>query len=275
MVWAMEARSKVFLSSSEEILIETFRYPLPLLFGKCAEGTSMLARAANKSSMLPGMKSEQEWLSDDHGAGVKVCVEDQMDNILEQLHNVIIEQLEGADPQAVSLAVTMLAQSSAFLHELCNYVTLTLAELKTSGYDKVNVWWLMSKILFRIFAIEFHKVRSGVGEGLDVDRKDELNSRKTLACRAVLRVLQTHMKMKEFIKVGFKNHHVVSSEYVQFLVQKSNIGKVAKLENKTSVLESRVSEAKDVAREAKRKGETALNWADEAKKLCKKKGQGK
>ena len=268
---AMEARSKVFLSSSEEILIETFRAPLPLLFGKCPDGTSMVARSSNKSSMLPGLKTEQDWLSNDHSAGVKVCIEDQMDNVLEQVNNVILEQLSGADSQAVSLAVTMLAQSSSFLHELCNYVTLTLAELNTSGYEKADVWYLMSKILYRMFAIEFNKVRSAVSEGLDVDRKDELSSRKTLARRVLWGVLQTHIKMREFIKVGFKNHHTVSSEYVRFLIQKSNIGKVAKLENKVAVVESRVSEVEVAAREAKRKGETALNRADEAKKLCQKK----
>ena len=211
-------------------------------------------------------------MSEDHGAGVKVVVEDQLDNVLQQLNHMILEQLIGADPQAISLAVTMLAQSSAFLHELCNYVTLTLAELKTSGYEKADVWYLMSKLLYRIFAIEFNKVRSGVGEGLDIDKKDEFNSRKTLARRALWGVLQTHMKMKEFIKVGIKNHHSISSEYVRFLVQKSNIGKLTKLENKAAIMESRLTEVEVIARDAKRKGETALNRADEVKKLCQKKG---
>ena len=38
----------------------------------------------------------------------------------------------------------------------------------------------MSKLIFRMFALDFHKVRSIVGEGLDVDRSDEASSRKSL-----------------------------------------------------------------------------------------------
>ena len=139
-----------------------------------------------------------------------------MDNIMEQLHNVIAEQLSNADVRAVSLATTLLAQSMSFVHELCNYITLTLAELRTAGFDKKSYWFLMSKLIYRMFAIDCHKVRSAVGEGLDVDKNNESKSRKTLARRALWGVLQTHMKMKEYLKVGIKNHHSISSEYVAF-----------------------------------------------------------
>ena len=73
-------------------------------------------------------------MSNYYGGEVKVCIEDQMDNVLEQVNNVILEQLSGADSQTVSFAaVTMLANSSSFLYELCNYVTLALAELNALG----------------------------------------------------------------------------------------------------------------------------------------------
>ena len=105
--------------------------------------------------MLPGVRSEQGWLSNDNSAGIKVCIEDQMDNVMEQLNNIVIEQLSGADPRAISLASTLLAHSMSFTHELCNYVTLTLAELKVAGYDKKDYWFLVSKLLYRMFAIDF------------------------------------------------------------------------------------------------------------------------
>ena len=264
----MEARAKVFLSSSEELLIDTFKHPLPLIFGESSEGTSMLASAGEKTSMLPGVRSEQGWLSNDNSAGIKVCIEDQMDNVMEQLNNIVIEQLSGADPRAISLASTLLAHSMSFTHELCNYVTLTLVELKVAGYDKKDYWFLVSKLLYRMFAINFFKVRSAVGEGLDVDKSDELKSRKTLARRALWGILQTHMKMKEYLKVGIKNHHSISSEYVRFLIQKSAVGKVEKLQNENALLQSKLKEVEVIAKEAKRKGETALNRADEAEKLC-------
>ena len=228
----------------------------------------MLAVAGEKTSMLPGVRSEQGWLSSDNSAGIKVCIEDQMDNVMEQLNNIVLEQLGGTDPRAVSLASTLLAHSMSFVHELCNYVTLTLAELKVAGYDKRDYWFLVSKLIYRMFAIDFFKVRSAVGEGLDIDKSDELKSRKTLARRALWGVLQTHMRMKEYLRVGIKNHPSISSEYVRFLIQKSAVGKVEKLQSQNAMLESRLTEVETIAKEAKRKGETALNRADEAKKLC-------
>ena len=44
MARAMEARAKVVLTASEEITLETFRQPLPIIFGKCADGSALMAR---------------------------------------------------------------------------------------------------------------------------------------------------------------------------------------------------------------------------------------
>ena len=79
------------------------------------------------------------------------------------------------------------------------------------------------------------------------------------------------MKMKEYLRVGIKNHPSISSEYVRFLIQNSGVGKVAKLQSENAILRSKLTEVETIARDAKRKGETALNRADEAKKLCAKK----
>lgn len=235
----MDARTKVFLTASEEITLETFKHALPILFGKCQEGTSILAKSSEKMSMLPGMKKESDWLSSDNSGGVKVCLEDQMDNVTERLHRNIEEQLGGGDVRAISLATTMLAQSISFIHELSNYITITLAELKLSGFSSQDNWYLMSKLLFRMFAIDFHKVRSIIGEGLDVDKSDVGESRKVLARRVLWGILQTHAKMKEYLSVGFKNHPSVSSEYVRFLVQNASVGRVTKLEQENKDLKEK------------------------------------
>ena len=72
-----------------------------------------------------------------------------MDNVTERLRRNIEEQLGGGDVRATSLATTLLAQSISFVHELCNYITITLAELKSSGFSSQDNWYLMSKLLFR------------------------------------------------------------------------------------------------------------------------------
>ena len=74
-------RAKVFQSASKEITIKTFRHALPVLFGKCAEGTSILAKSEEKLSLLPGMRKETDWLSTDNSSGDKACIEEQMDNV--------------------------------------------------------------------------------------------------------------------------------------------------------------------------------------------------
>ena len=42
MARAMSARAKVFLTASEEILMETFCQPLPISFGKCVYGSALI-----------------------------------------------------------------------------------------------------------------------------------------------------------------------------------------------------------------------------------------
>ena len=150
--------------------METFRHALHVLFGKFPEGTSILARAGEKMSMLPGVKKETDWLSSDNSGGVKACLEEQMDNVTERLNRAIEEQLGGGDSRAYSMATTMLALSISFVHELCNYITVTLAELKASGFQEKDNWYLLTKHMFRMFAIECNKVRSVVVEGLDMDK---------------------------------------------------------------------------------------------------------
>lgn len=79
----MEVRSKVFLSSSEEILLNTFRFALPLIFGKVTEGTLVIVTSGDKTSMLPGVKNEHAWCAVDMSLGVKICIKDQMETVLE------------------------------------------------------------------------------------------------------------------------------------------------------------------------------------------------
>lgn len=76
----------MFLSASEEVAIETFCDALPAIFGKCSEGSSILFLNGEKGSMLPALKSEHAWVSADNSTGVKVCLEDQVDSIIDQLN---------------------------------------------------------------------------------------------------------------------------------------------------------------------------------------------
>jgi len=120
---------------------------------------------------------------------------------------------------------------------------------------------------FRVFAVNFHKVRSTVREGLDVNKVEEAGSRKVLARRAVWSVLKTHAKMTEYTWIGFKNHPSISSVYVRFLIKNTSIGQVIKLESDNKQFGDRLKEAEAMARDRKRKGETTMNRVNEAKEM--------
>ena len=124
-------------------------------------------------------------MSDDRTSGVYILLEDKMENVMTQLNNVMNQQLEGADPRAISFASTLLAKSMAFTREFANYVTFTLAELETAGFIKNENWFLLSNIIYRMFAIDFTKERVAVSEGLDINKTDIEGSRKVLARRAL------------------------------------------------------------------------------------------
>ena len=72
----MEARVKVFITTSEEMLIETFQHVLPLIFGKVSQGTLVMATAGGNhlcfqasnqnrvgAQMTMGWESRSDWKS--------------------------------------------------------------------------------------------------------------------------------------------------------------------------------------------------------------------
>ena len=104
-----------------------------------------------------------------------------------------------------------------------------------------------------------------------MDKSDAVGFRKLLAKRALWGVIKTHAKMAEYTRIGFKNHPHISSVCVRYLIKHAGIGKVIKLEAEVVALKERLREVEALAREIKRKADTAMNRADEAKKLAAKK----
>ena len=70
MTRTMEARAKVLLTALEEITVETFRQPLPIMFGKCADESALMA-GGGQSLILPGLETEEAWLKEDHSMWVQ------------------------------------------------------------------------------------------------------------------------------------------------------------------------------------------------------------
>ena len=69
-------------------------------------------------------------------------------------------------------ALALLATSMSFVLEFSNYITITLAKLQVSGFKQSDNWYLVSKLIFRMFGIDMYKFHSLIHEGLDVDRKN-------------------------------------------------------------------------------------------------------
>ena len=77
--------------------------------------------------------------------------------------------------------------------------------------------------------------------------------------------------MQEYQKHGIENHPTISVEYVRFLVTHSGQGSIAQFKRDLAKLETSVDELASVAKAAQSTAGTALNRAEEAKKLAAKK----
>ena len=73
--------------------------------------------------------------------------------------------------------------------------------------------------------------------------------------------------MREYKRIEFKNHPTISFEYVCFLVKNAIVGGVTCLEAENKLLKDKLLEVEAIAKNAMKKGETALNRADKVKNL--------
>ena len=101
--------------------------------------------------------------------------------------------------------------------------------------------------------------------------KMDVSSHREIAIDSLRATLRTIGVMQEYQKHGIANHPAISAEYVRFLVANSALSSVARFEDKFKVMEGKLEEFIATAKAAQATAGTAINRAEEAKKLAAKK----
>ena len=180
------------------------------------------------------------------------------------MKDLISTRLSG-NSQAIMLATTCLSVSHTFLVELVRFITDTHRDLELAGFPTKSSWFLVTKLVVRIFGTDLDKVRAFMRGKMDTDQH------RHLATDALWATLRTIGIMQQYLRHGIENHPAISSEYVRFLVANSPLGAVVRIEGEVKSLVHKIDEVGAKAKAAQSTANTAQNTAVEAKKIAEKK----
>ena len=159
----METQGKVELSTSEALTINSFKRPLPLVFLKNANPTAMVITHV---TCLPGLPTKSHWQDREKLGGLSVSIKRNLPVVRNQIKRAIQGRLRN-HPGALTLAEQFLSDTISFVTELMEFISDTCLELETSGFGEQEAWHLVTKLVQRIFTVNFELERSMVRERLD------------------------------------------------------------------------------------------------------------
>ena len=198
--------------------------------------------------------------------GVKIMIKENIEVVRSRVLAVIKHRLNGY-PEATALARELLADTITFITELSEFMSSTLRTLRQAGFERMNAWNLVSKLVHRILGVDCYLKRGLSFELLDA------KAHKALAVSVLWGTFGTHQVLRSFQQHGIENRPSMSSEYVRFLVAHTDATKVDQLDEKVKGLEAQSkkweSEAKRLDKEvdgAKKSITTANNKLDDLKK---------
>ena len=257
---SMDYRNKLDLTADEAITLEAFSHPLPKGF----RGTS--SEEGQMAVWIPGIKTPEKWEDKNETVGVKIMIKENIEVVRSRVLAVIKHRLSGY-PEAMALARELLADTITFITDLSEFMSSTLRTLRQAGFERMNAWNLVSKLVHRILGVDCYLKRGLSFELLDA------KAHKSLAVSVLWGTFGTHQVLRGFQQHGIENHPSMSSEYVRFLVAHTDATKVDQLEKKMKDLETTSkkweTETKRLDKEldgAKRSITTANNKLEDLKK---------
>jgi hypothetical protein len=222
---------KVGYSSPDEALVVTsFSLELPEAFG--ALPSSGVAR---DSRILPALPTFKEWDGGDGYNGLKVTLNDKLNEFVPQMGQYYRSTLGG---EALTIANEMLAASKLFIFELAAWINRTYQDTlaRTTSSEK-EAWALISHCVRVVFKLLRDARSSGsrwTPEAPDGD------------VQLIWAQLQCHRVMNDLRGTGFGAHPALS--HVLNLHLQDNVVSRSRFEE----LEKRLQEVEKVAREAKK-----------------------
>jgi hypothetical protein len=255
MLKGLKLRKDLSLSTNGDILaLVSLRNSVPTLFSR---GSASTGKDKSRFNAFPSFSS---WKSLDYLDSFT----DQVQSNLEDAASAIKTDIEFRLPPgsvASLLASTCLSKSREFTEGFVRFITTTYEQLTFAKFTKNKAWALTTALGERV-CHEVHKERGMLLRSL---KMDEAN-REELCLHVMWATLRAHQVMSEYLRLEFKDHPTIASEYVKFLATNSGFEIVASLEAKIEDLKKEVAANKKAAAAAQNAADKAGNKADEAKR---------
>ena len=139
-----------------------------------------------------------------------------------------------------------------------------MESLESYGMPTQKAWNLGTR-LGKAYFWSLHKNRSGVSQSFDTKNISRI------AAAVWFAVGHTLDEMAKFSALEFKNHSVISGEYIKFMVQNNNKNEVSTFETRFSALDDKVKAVKKDVETANKTATTVGNKLDTLTKDCQRK----
>ena len=234
-----------------------FSSPVPDLFTKAGGG--LYGKNESAFSRYP---SYQKWKE----AG-KETIPEKLTSVKEGLLKAVNDYVPTTSP-AHAIMTLSVSESCANLRAFCDFLTQTVESLESYGMSTQKAWNLGTR-LGEVYFRSLHKKRSGVSQSFNTKNISRI------AAAVWFAVGHTLDSMADFSNLEFKNHSVISGEYIKFMVQNNNKNEVSTFETRFSGLEDKVKAAKKEIETASKAVTTVGNKLDTLTKDCQRKYVGK
>ena len=254
----MDRRKSLALSPDESLVLECFQHKLPKLFiGSNSEHKTIFAH-------LPALNTRDKWEDKHRLKGIRVTIRDNKESVRTRYSSLIAQRLNKFH-EAQGIARELLSDTMDFIESVNTFINDTDSRLVDAGFNPELSWDLVTKLVYRVFAVDCHDVRAQVKEFLDPTQH------RAMALGCLWGTFATHMVMREYCKHGLENHPSIAAEYVRFLVANSGLGRIEKVETRVLKLEDGMNMIVKRLDALKKVADSALTKANEAYQLAKKK----
>jgi hypothetical protein len=260
---SLKLRTDMGLQTTGDVLaLAAIRYGIPAILGDGKAATG------DDKSSFNAFHTFNDWKNPNGRDGFVQTLSKHQHQAAEAVRMDIETRLDAGSPAAM-LATTCLSKSTAFSDAFAAFLTKTFEDLtQASAFPKKKAWALTTALGARI-CNEVHKDSGALARSLVVSKSD--TDRDRLTVLLLWAVLRAHRKMDEYIKMEFKDHPSVASEYVKFLATNSGFETVKALQSKADALEKEVASLQKAVATASNTADAAKSIATEAKKIAAKK----
>ena len=254
----LENVTKLNLNSLREATgMAAFSSPVPDLFTKAGGG--LYGKNESAFSRYP---SYQKWKE----AG-KETIPEKLTSVKERLLKAVNDYVPTTSP-AHAIMTLSVSEPCANLRAFCDFLTQTVESIESYGMPTQKAWNLGTRLGEAYFR-SLHKKRSGVSQSFNTKNISRI------AAAVWFAVGHTLDSMADFSNLEFKNHSVISGEYIKFMVQNNNKNEVSTFETRFSGLEDKVKAVKKEIETTSKAVTTVGNKLDTLTKDCQRKYVGK